>query len=178
MPAPPPPLPQARELGGAAAVIQATASDTTAAPGAKGLPAALQLRRRYDAASAAARAMESKLRPAAARLRAEAEGAEWEAAVAAHRARSLVQHSHIAGLVEAASLAASASASEAVGGAREGDSLPQADDAGSASATAGSGGGGRRAAAAAALRHAQAAAACHMLESELAGAALRIRALR
>lgn len=130
----------------------------------------LELGRRYCIAAGALRnRIRDVLQPDLAALSREAEGILWEAAVAVHRARSLVAHSNILG----------------IGGGGGGGNVAAADAAGVGAAghnslqtpawgSVGQGPPGGSPSAGP-FRQAQAMAACHVLDSELAAAALQLR---
>ena len=112
-----------------------------------GVGEVLELGRRYRTAAGALRdRIHDVLQPGLVALTREAEGLRWEAAVAVHRARSLVAHSNILGIGGGADAAAGGSAGSPPGPSSAGP-----------------------------FRHAQAMAACHVLDSELAAAALQLR---
>ena len=100
----------------------------------------------------------NEIRPRASELKAEAEQLAWEAEVALHRAHSLVAHSNIEGMPESQADPAEGAAGGSIGGSqsRSGPSTNVQ----------------------AALRQARAVAACHVLDSELAAAALELRRVR
>ena len=112
-----------------------------------GVGVVLELGRRYRSTARALRdRIHDVLQPGLAALSREAEGLRWEAAVAVHRARSLVAHSNILGIGGSADAAAG-------GSARSPPGPPSAGP----------------------FKQAQAMAACHVLDSELAAAALQLR---